>query len=126
MRIEQTHGPLQVFSEVLFSFIERLSGERPQRLSSADWYQAKGGGVAFVYLRLIGERARTFPPNSVHLATKWDDRLAIRRVVPGNNWYGDRSADLTVEAVKHEDIILAEEFIRIAFQLYGGQQKEGE
>ena len=119
MRIENTRGPLQALCDKLFCLVEELSGARPQLDPSFVWYRAQSNGKAFLYLRVIGERARTFPPNSVHLTTAWDDRLAIERVTAGNNWYGERSADLSVQAAKPDEIGFAEEFIRTAFHLYG-------
>ena len=119
MKIENTTGQLRALSDRLFSLIEELSGERPHLVGNTEWYRAQSTDGPFVYLRLVGERARTLPPNAVHLATKWDDSLANTQVVPGNNWYGERSADLVVQAAKADDIGPAEAFIRTAFRLYG-------
>ncbi len=119
MRFEDTSGELRKLAERLFALVKEVSGERPQLQGNTDWYRAQGAERAFVYLRLIGERARTFPPNSVHLATKWNERLASEQVFQGNNWYGEPSADLAVQATNPAELGPAEDFIRRAFQLYG-------
>ena len=117
MRYEDTGGSLRALCDRLFAVVEDLSGERPQPDKDYVWYRAQVNGKAFVYLRVIGKRARTFPPNSVHLAAEWDDSLMTRSVVQGNNWWGYPSADLTAEAAKPHELDPAEEFIRAAFRL---------
>lgn len=120
MRLEDTSGALRELGVTLFSLVEELSGERPGLLSNTGWYRVQVAGVAFLYRRLVGEPARKFPANSVHLSTKWDERLASEGVMGGNNWYGSGpSADRLVKSTNPAEIGPAEEFIRHAFRLYG-------
>lgn len=111
MRIEDRSGSLRGLCQRLFDMVQQLAGEPPRPLPDYTWYRADAGGSAFLYLRLIGEGARTYPRNSVHLSTKWER---------GNNWYGARSADMSVRADEAEELARAEQFIRRSFALYGG------
>src|SRR5262245_35368671 len=120
MRREQTTGALRNLCDRLFDLIAELAGTQPQLVPDGGWYRAESGGRGFVYLRPIGEAARTFPPNSVHLATRWDESLHDEGVTAGNNWYGsEASADLVVRANNTEEVARAETFIRQAYALYG-------
>jgi hypothetical protein len=116
MRLEQTRGSLRDFCERLFDLIEKLAGAPPQPLRDTGWYRAESEGKAFLWLRIVGERARTHPPNSVHLSAKWHQLLIDEGAVQGNNWFGQPSADVSARL---EESVLAENFIRCAFQLYG-------
>jgi len=73
-----------------------------------------------VYLRIVGKKARTYPPNSVYLAAPWHEQLDLPGVKEGNNMFGSRSADLIAQGAKPEDHRRAEEFIRRVFHVHGG------
>ena len=60
MQLEDTHGPLRAAADRLFSLVEQLAGSRPQPLDNG-YYKGHVNGTGFVYLRLIGPSARTYP-----------------------------------------------------------------
>ncbi|HHT9137943.1 MAG TPA: hypothetical protein ACFYEK_11980 [Candidatus Wunengus sp. YC60] len=120
MKLEQTNGNLRILGDHLFRLIEGLTGRRPQLLpNGGDWYKAESRVKTFLSLRLIGNRARKFPPNSVHLATKWNESLEDTGATKGNNWHSQPSADLSAQADNDKEVARAEDFVRRAFQLYG-------
>ena len=87
MILEKTTGELRRSSERIFNLIEELTGIRPYVRESA-WYRAENArGRAFLFMRLVGVRAKRNPPNSLHLAARWDERLLQFRVVERTNWF---------------------------------------
>src|SRR5262249_6101201 len=119
MLLQQTTGALRDLCDRMFGLAEELAGAPPQ-LRPDGWYRAEAGGRPFVYLRIIGDGARTVPTNAVHLATRWDQSLQDEGVTEGNNWFGETSADLVARVGNPEEIKRAEDFIRRAFALYRG------
>jgi hypothetical protein len=126
MRREQTTGDLRDFGERLFGVVQDFAGKAPELLPDGTWYRAKAGGKAFVNFRLIGEEAGTSPPNSVHLATQWNEvfREEDEEVTEGNNWYGSLSAELAARANDPDGLFRAQRFIFHAFALYGGLNEQ--
>lgn len=118
MKIEKTSGVLRESSERLFNLIQELTGKRPFLRESA-WYRAENAkGRAFLFMRLVGTRAKRNPPNSLHLAARYDPRLVGERLVEGMNWFeSQRSIDFVARADSPEDMILAEEFLLNAYRL---------
>jgi hypothetical protein len=115
MLIEDANADLKSLGESLFSFVHELGGGRPTQ--SADWYRTDILAVPALYFRFIGNRARTYPKNSVHLATQWRAGFtSIDGVSKRNNWYGSQpSADICVRPGYPNEIENAREFIRVAF-----------
>lgn len=114
MLIEETSQALRVLGERLFGLVEELSVERP--MPSHGWYRAEVAGGPALYFRFVGPGARSYPKNSIHLATEWSNALAsIDGVTRGNNWYGQTSADLSARADYPQEMEKAEEFVRRAF-----------
>ena len=57
-------------------------------MPSHGWYRAEVAGGPALYIRFVGPGARSYPKNSIHLATEWSNALAsIYGVTRGNNWY---------------------------------------
>jgi hypothetical protein len=126
MWLEQSDGTVRRLGESLFSLIEDLAGQPPTPLARSGWYRVGSGRKAVLYLRIVGPRARRYPSNSLLLSTKWDDRLDRKGVERENNWFGSApSADLSVHPADDEQVRAAEEFVRKAFHLYGGQSRSG-
>jgi hypothetical protein len=123
MKLEQTTGSLREFAERLFAFIEELTGNRPH-LRDSPWYRVETArGRAFLFLRLIGHRAKRNPPNSIHLAARWEEQLKGPRVHEGTNWFeSHRSVDLVVRADQPEELDMALEFVRLAHQIRNPNQ----
>jgi hypothetical protein len=118
MLLEKSDRAVQALGERLFAFVEQLSGSRPQLISSGDAYRAEVDGRPFIYFRFVGPRARTFPPNSVHLMAPWHDHLAGEGVRRANNWYGSQpSADFSARADNPGEAVEAEAFVRRALQV---------
>jgi hypothetical protein len=125
MRLEDTNGALRESADRLFALIEQVAGSRPQWLDNG-YYKAQIDGTGFVYLRLIGAGARTYPAHSIHLHTGWHEQLAGEMVTQKNNWHGNTpSADLTARADQPTEVALAEGFIRSALRVHGPRAEPG-
>ncbi|MBK9131553.1 MAG: hypothetical protein IPM20_07985 [Gammaproteobacteria bacterium] len=115
MLIDDANADLRAFGESLFTLVSQLGGGQPT--SSADWYRTEIAGAPALYFRFIGNRARTYPKNSVHLSTQWRAGFAsIDGVEKKNNWYGSQpSADVCARPGYPNEIENARKFIRRAF-----------
>jgi HNH endonuclease len=114
MKIEKTNGLLRNLSDRVFSYIEELTGSRPQRCVTADRYSVNG--QLFVALR-----ERGLAPNSVFLCAKWDNRfIEVQRVTQNpKGWYRNPEAQLIVRADKPKDFNDAVDFIRCVLGIKG-------
>ena len=118
MLLEKTSGAMRKMCDHLFDFVEQMTGEQPRPLRTGGWYRAATGKRAFLYLRLVGNRGSVYPPNSIHLTARWDDRFIGDGVSQKNHWYSSQSsADFSARSDHPEDVDRAEDFIRLAFQL---------
>ncbi len=117
MLIDDINADLRVLGESLFALVRELGGGRPTL--SADWYRTEIAGAPALYFRFIGNRARIYPKNSVHLATQWRAGFAsIDGVEKKNNWYGSQpSADVCARPSHPNEVENARKFIRCAFRL---------
>lgn len=124
MILEKTTGTLRDAGERIFALIEGLTGIRPYVRESA-WYRAETAqGRAFLFIRLVGIRAKRNPPNSIHFAARWDERLVGPAVVEGTNWFeSQRSLDFVARADDPESMRLAEEFIRRAYEIRNSERE---
>lgn len=118
VRIENASDSLAALGERLLELVEEQTGRIPEWQESSGWYVGRSADGVFLYLRLVGEKARAVPPNSAQLTAKWHDDLADLGASRGNQWFGgDDSADLTVEVDDSPSFERAREFICLASRL---------
>lgn len=117
MRLDQTSEALRALGERLFELVEVLAGNRPEL--QGEWYKAAlPDGPIFLYIRLIGERAKSNPPNSILLVSQWSDFVVDPRLREGNDFFG-RDLSVVVQPDKPQDVAHAIEFISRAFWIAG-------
>jgi hypothetical protein len=118
MKLEDTSGPLRAFGEGFFTYLEELSGARPQLVPSSDWYKVPSPNGVTLYFRFISDRARKYPPHSIHLIARWDDSFTTVGAERGNNWFGSHpSAEVTLQPEDGTEVNALEHFVRHAFRL---------
>ncbi len=119
MDLEGTQGSLRELGNLIVTTIKELSRLQPEYIEKIDWYKAKcsENGKIFIWFRFIGKRARRYPPESILIVAKQDERLAnIPGVKEGNNLYGP-SHDMVVRAGYQTEAKSALEFIKMAFNI---------
>jgi len=119
MTFDETSGDLRALGERLYYLIRQLDNQT-RIYCSGGFYHASSASGNWVDLRFIGERARKYPRNSVHLsARRHDDFFEDHHVKEGNNYHHLGSVDLSVQPNNLGELGSAENFIRLAFSLYG-------
>jgi hypothetical protein len=98
MEIETTEGALRAAAELLFAVSRAIDGRGPQFVGG--WYKLSlRDDSGYAWLRLIGDRARQYPKQSIHVVVfphpefRQDARLRT-----GRDWWGKEDRHLVVPA----------------------------
>ena len=117
MEIEKTTGALRNLASTLSDLARAMDGTGPEL--SGGWYKVTHRSPSgYAWFRVIGERARIYPANSVHLVVyphptfREDERLGT-----GNDWWGKEDRHVVATTDSPRSIALAFETIARAFSL---------
>ena len=88
MRLSDAKGGLRSAGELLMDLVEKITGRRPDDDSS--WIKCRHrSGSGFAWIRLIGDRARTYPAHSLHVVVNAHAELDTDdRFGRGQDWWG--------------------------------------
>lgn len=117
MQLEDTTGPLRTAADLLFSISRALDGAGPEFVGG--WYKlTHRNGSGYAWLRLIGDRARLYPPQSIHLVVHpHAEFLNDPRLGTGHDWWGREDRHVVATVARPAELALAVEVLARAFAL---------
>lgn len=117
MEIEKATGRLRATADVLFQLSRLLDGNGPE--ISGGWYKLTHRTPSgYAWFRLVGDRARRYPPQSIHLVVYphaefcEDTRLQV-----GQDWWGSEDRHVVATMDNPRSIALVAETLARAFAL---------